>query len=225
MKRSDSNQRQNLLNAKMMKKNKEIIGTLPPFMFIVTEGTATETNYIEGFAAKINKRYGKYSKHKRIEIKGLGKSCLRLLEEADNTVKRICPQAEVIWLVYDKDDFAADSFDNTQYSAENRKSKRKYKVAWSNECIELWFLLHFSDVIPKGGRKDYIQKLESYCHYSKTDKNIFSLLYPMTQTAITRAKRLYDSYPKNYSPSKMYPATRVHEMVEELMKYCGTTNC
>ena len=95
-----------------------------------------------------------------------GKSNNNSLEEADNTVKRICPQAEVIWLVYDKDDFAADSFDNTQYSAENRKSKRKYKVAWSNECLELWFLLHFSDVIPKGGRKDYIQKLESYCHYS-----------------------------------------------------------
>ena len=51
MKRGDSNQRQNLLNAKMMKKNKEIIGALPPFMFIVTEGTATETNYIEGFSS------------------------------------------------------------------------------------------------------------------------------------------------------------------------------
>ncbi|WP_304969408.1 RloB family protein, partial [Romboutsia ilealis] len=45
--------------------------------------------------------------------------------------------------MYDKDDFPLDNFDNTQYSAEKRKEIRKYRVAWSNECIELWFVLHF----------------------------------------------------------------------------------
>lgn len=50
---------------------------------------------------------------------------------------------EDVWLMYDKDDFPLDDFDNTQYSALSRKDIRKYKVAWSNECIELWFVLHF----------------------------------------------------------------------------------
>lgn len=37
--------------------------------------------------------------------------------------------------MYDKDDFPFDDFDNTQYSAEQRKDSRKYKVAWSNEAL------------------------------------------------------------------------------------------
>ena len=41
-------------------------------------------------------------------------------------------------LVYDKDDFPYDDFDNTQFSAEGR-SDREIKAAWSNESIELWF--------------------------------------------------------------------------------------
>ena len=31
------------------------------------------------------------------------------------------PQAEIVWLMYDKDDFPLNDFDNTQYSALSRK--------------------------------------------------------------------------------------------------------
>ena len=50
------------------------------------------------------------------------------------------------WLVYDKDDFPLDNFDNTQFEAEAKKDV-EMAVAWSNESIELWFLLHLFEKI------------------------------------------------------------------------------
>ena len=203
----------------MKKRKKAVIGTLPPFMYIVTEGTVTEVTYIEGFAKNINMRYGAFSTRDRIVVKGFGKSCLTLLEEAERTVGKVCPKAKVVWLVYDKDDFPKDSFDNTQFSAESRRDTRKYRVAWSNESIELWFLLHFQDMKSEVSRKQYIKLLEAYCDYRKNDPELFEKLYPRTEEAINRADKLFHSYEKNTAPSAMCPATRMHELVKDLMGY------
>ena len=48
-KKGDVRQRLRKADAKMKKRKKAVIGTLPPFMYIVTEGTVTEVTYIEGF--------------------------------------------------------------------------------------------------------------------------------------------------------------------------------
>lgn len=64
--------------------------------------------------------------------------------------------------MYDKDDFPLDNFDNTQYSAEGRNVERVYKVARSNECIELWFILHFQDLNSNVGRERYNEILNNY---------------------------------------------------------------
>ena len=78
---------------------------------------------------------------------------------------------ERFWLVYDKDDFPYDNFDNTQFSAEKRKGS-KIRVAWSNECIELWFLLHFQEYVSNNGREQYIKKLNEYFGYSKSREDL-----------------------------------------------------
>lgn len=218
-KKGDARQRLRKADAKMKKRKKAVIGTLPPFMYIVTEGTVTEVTYIEGFAKNINMRYGAFSTRDRIVVKGFGKSCLTLLEEAERTVGKVCPKAKVVWLVYDKDDFPKDSFDNTQFSAESRRDTRKYRVAWSNESIELWFLLHFQDMKSEVSRKQYIKLLEAYCDYRKNDPELFEKLYPRTEEAINRADKLFHSYEKNTAPSAMCPATRMHELVKDLMGY------
>lgn len=120
--------------------------------------------------------------------------------------------------MYDKDDFPLDNFDNTQHSAENKMDVRKYCVAWSNECIELWFLLHFQDLSANVGREKYIELLKGYCDYEKNMKNIFEILQDKTNVAIIRAKRQYEAY-GDVAPSKMCPATRVYKLIEELQKY------
>ena len=76
----------------------------------------------------------------------------------------------------------------TEFSAEKRKD-RKYKVAWSNECIELWFLLHFQDVQVNIGRSEYLKRLEKYCSYSKTDEDLHLKFKDKTVTAIKCAQK------------------------------------
>lgn len=49
---------------------------------------------------------------------------------------------EKTWVVFDKDDF--DDFDEAVRDAQTRG----YGLAMSNECFELWYLLHFRDVLP-----------------------------------------------------------------------------
>ncbi len=127
-------------------------------------------------------------------------------------------QAEVVWLMYDKDDFPLDNFDNTQYSAEGKTGTRQYRVAWSNECIELWFLLHFQDLSANVGRERYRELLKEYCQYEKNMKTIFEILRDKTDVAIARAKRQYETY-GNIAPSQMCPATRVYQLIEELQRY------
>ena len=217
MKAGDRKQ-QEKLRMKMERKKKKEISLLPPFMYIATEGTITETTYLDSIVESINKKYGMFSRHDRVVLEGYGQSCLKLLDEAESKVSKKYQNTDVVWLVYDKDDFPKDDFDNTQFSAEKKKD-RKYKVAWSNECIELWFLLHFQDVQVNIGRTEYLKRLEKYCSYSKTDEDLYSKFKDKTDIAIKRAQKLYDSFPVGFVPSSMCPATRFHELIIELRSY------
>lgn len=218
LKVGDQKKNQERINAKMHKKEKEILDDLPPYMYIVSEGTKTEPNYIKGFANAINSKYYEFSSGPRIFVRGTGRNTKGLLRFARTQVEKEFPQAEVVWLMYDKDDFPLDNFDNTQYSAEKRKESRQYRVAWSNECIELWFVLHFQELVVNNGREQYQQILKQKCGYEKTLENLYDLLKDKTDVAIQRAKRQYESY-NDEAPSKRCPATRVYELVDELRKY------
>jgi len=218
LKASEQRKNQEKINAKMQKREKELLDDLPPYMYIISEGTKTEPNYIKGFARTINSKYQEFSSGPRILVRGTGRNTKNLLMFARKQVEKEFPQAEVVWLMYDKDDFPLDNFDNTQYSAEQREEKRKYRVAWSNECIELWFVLHFQELEVNIGREQYQKILRQKCGYEKTLDNLYELFKDKTDVAIQRAKRQYEAY-HDEAPSKRCPATRVYELVEELRKY------
>ena len=215
MKAGDRKQQQEKLRKKMEKKSKESHMILPPFTYIATEGTITEVNYLEGFVKEINKKYGKFSRHRRVVLEGYGRSCLSLLEDADRQIKRFYPNTQVVWLVYDKDDFPRDDFDNTQHSAESRKD-RCFKVAWSNESVELWFLLHFQDLRINIGRVKYIEKLKDCCDYSKNSPDLFKMLADKTSAAVDRSRKLMESYDPALPPSAKCPGTLMQNLIEEL---------
>ena len=211
---------QKKLNARMEKRKKQIeeLHQLPPYIYIVSEGTKTEPYYIAGLVDAINEKYYPYSTGKRIIVKGIGRNTIGLLEYARTNVEIDCPDAAIVWLMYDRDDFPLDNFDNTQYSAEGRTDKRKYRVAWSNECIELWFLMHFQELVSDVGRTRYREILEDKINYEKNMKNIYSILCDKTEIAIARARKQHLSYGA-LPPSQCCPATRVYELVEELKQY------
>lgn len=193
---------------------------LPPYMYIVCEGVKTEPNYIKAMADEINEKFFAFSQQKRIIVHGTGRNTRSLLEYAREKVKDEMPYAEIVWIVYDKDDFPYDDFDNTQFSAEGRKNKKEYKVAWSNECFELWLMLHFEYLNSSIGREKCIKLLKKYIpHYKKNMKNIYQNVKEKIPTAIKNAKKLYKEYNKLTPPSKRCPATRMYELVEQLQKF------
>lgn len=196
---------------------------MPPYILIVSEGVKTEPLYLRGFVQKINNQYRDIAKEDHIVVIGTGRNTKGLLQFVDRNVQAgRWTQFEKIWLVYDKDDFPYDNFDNTQFSAEGRKDSN-IRTAWSNESFELWILLHFQEYVSDNGRQQYIDKLNTYFEYSKTREDLFDIVMQKGSLADAkkRAKRLYNHFIEmgERSPSNMVPATRVFELVEELESY------
>lgn len=198
---------------------------LPPYTYIFSEGRKTEPYYISGLVDELNKKYQDAGTQKRFIVEGTGRNTRGLLSYARGIISKKYPSTQVIWLMYDKDDFPYDDFDNTQYSAEQKlEDNRTYRVAWSNECLELWFLLHFQDLSANIGRVEYRKKLDihfkklGYDKYDKSSKKIYSILKDKTDIAIKRAEKQYKEY-NGAPPSQCCPATRVYELVCELRQY------
>lgn len=196
---------------------------LPVYTMIVSEGIKTEPIYLNAFVSKINEKYRNMTKEKHIEVYGTGRNTKGLINFID--MKRANGEWEKyqkFWLVYDKDDFPLDNFDNTQFEAEAREDVTM-AVAWSNESIELWFLLHFQDYVSNNGREQYIELLNQYFDYSKTQKDLYDRLSQngSENDAVKRARKHYEEYIDAgiTVPSAMVPVTRVFELVEELRKY------
>ncbi len=130
----------------------------PERHLILCEGTKTEPNYFQEIKQRINNNY---RERINIEIIPSGKGRLKLLEQAKKIIKNSLQDYQHIWLVYDKDDFNEDDFDNTVYKIDdlNKESEIKYHALWSNQCIEVWFLLHFMDLKVDLKREEYIKKI------------------------------------------------------------------
>lgn len=201
------------------KKKIEELHQLPPYTVIFSEGIKTEPFYIQGLTKQINQKYAQFTSGERITVIGTGRNTQSLLNFARKTVNSDYPECKVVWLMYDKDDFPYDDFDNTQFSVEGRTCEQEYHVAWSNECIELWFLLHFQPLYPNVGREQYHDILKRYFPYEKNLENIYDILEDKTHIAIAHAEALYASYEESTPPSKRTPATRVHELVGFLHAY------
>lgn len=220
-KKSDLKKIQAKMKAKESKMNTKEL--LPPYTMIVSEGIKTEPIYLRGFASKINIKYKDMTKENHIEVYGTGRNTKGLIHLVDKKIS--CGDWEKykkFWLVYDKDDFPLDNFDNTQFEAEARKDV-EMAVAWSNESIELWFLLHFQDYISNNGREQYIELLNNYFDYSKVREDLFDILMELgsLDDAKRRAKKSYKECIDSgvTAPSAMIPVTRMYELVEEMEKY------
>jgi len=126
------------------------------------------------------------------------------------------PNETIVWCVFDKDSFSDEAFGN----AINKAKAKGYKVAYSNEAFELWFLLHFHYYDMALGRDDYIVKLTEHIKrkYRKNDLFMYEILLSRQEKAIKNAKKLLSKYiPVN--PSNNNPSTTVFELVEYLNQF------
>jgi hypothetical protein len=186
----------------------------------VCEGSKTEPNYIRSLVRYANEK-SKESELK-ITVEGEGKNTISLIKSvedcfdriADLLGKRVIPYAKT-FVLFDKDSFKNDQFDNAVIMAENRG----YIPIWSNECFELWFILHYERFPADNGRKNYYKKLDKLLEtdYEKSD-DIFSIIHSSERikNALKYAEALDKESQCESSPSKRVPCTQMFRLIREL---------
>ena len=134
-----------------------------------------------------------------------------------------------IWCVYDKDSFPSNDVNGVVQRAEVLNQKNpdiQYHAAWSNECIEFWFMLHFAYYTANNHRSEYKKFLNEKFQelgigkYEKNMDNIFETLMNggNPKLAIRYARRIIKNE-EGKTPAEIAPGTKVYELVEELAKY------
>ncbi len=186
---------------------------------IYCEGQNTEPEYFKSFP--ITTEY-------KVETIGLGRSRSALVKKVIQLEAKITekdPDCE-IWLVFDKDErgIPKDILDFNK--AIQLAYNHSFKVAYSNDAFELWFVLHFKYTDTDALRYDYYEYLSDTlgCNYEKNGKNkdftkkLYAQLLNKQATAIQNAKKLHQNHlnTKKYSDKKPY--TSIYELVEELNK-------
>ncbi|MDE1548175.1 RloB family protein [Jeotgalibaca caeni] len=191
------------------KYQRKVATRLPEKTFlIVCEGSKTEPNYFRSFPVL----------SANVEIHGTGRNTLSLVHYAEEILETRTDEFDEIWLVFDKDSFSAVSFNNAVAFCEAHQEKG-FRVAYSNEAFELWYLLHYELIEKPVSRFDYASMLAKRMKrpYKKNIPNMYNRLLTRQPAAIAHAKTLYQN--RSQSPAKDNPSTTVFQLVEELNQH------
>lgn len=206
----------------MKKRSDRPIRIQPEYHLIVTEGIKTEPNYFEAIKNVINKCYRDKI---HLDVEGEGNNTIALFEKAKKLVAMNPNGYRHVWIVYDTDSFPAENINETVKLCKTHSNEEiSYHPIWSNQCVELWFLLHFSYMHSDIYRSEYFPKLSSFMtkigagKYVKGRKDMYDILKPYMDTAIKNAKKLA-TINKNKQPSDSAPGTKIYELIEKLKPY------
>ncbi len=194
----------------------------PEYHLIVTEGTDTEPQYFARIKTIINE---KYRGRIQLDIFGEGDNTLSLFEKARRRALSSSNTYKHVWVIYDTDSFPAEHINQTAELCDACSTEdTQYHAIWSNQCIELWFLLHFSYFHSDIDRKGYWPKLSKCLNslgcgdYAKNREDMYDILAPFLQNAIRNAQKL-DQENEGKTASNSAPGTKVYELVSKLMPY------
>lgn len=193
-----------------------VVGERPERMrfLIVCEGKKTEPNYFE-WLKTIWKVQGEV---KTNTSAGFSLKIIDGQKAPKNVVERAIREKkknnsyDQVWAVFDCDDFGDD---NLKTAFELAKAN-DIKIAFSNPCFEIWFLLHFREVDSNIARNTLFSLIKNHieCLYDKTDDSIHDHLIPHLDKAMTRAKALA----KKQCGNRENPYTGIYLLIDELHK-------
>lgn len=180
------------------------------YILIVCEGVKTEPLYWQSFAVPDSSL---------VIIDGTGRNTESLVTYALDRKKagyaHGVPWNEV-YAVFDKDSFSDQQF-NTAIS---RCIAKGITPVWSNECFELWFMLHFKRDRAQHRREYYNQYLQTAVPggYLKNDPLIRLKIRHLEEQAIKNAASLDAESQRQHGQhySLRNPSTQVHTLVERL---------
>lgn len=180
-------------------------------ILIVCEGEKTEPNYFRKFPVDIDLV--------EVDVQGKGANTLSLVKDAvarrDDALQKGKPYNQV-WCVFDRDVFPPGNFNEACRLARTSQ----IRVAYSNQCFELWYYLHFNFSDAALHRHAYGDKLTELLgkKYQKNDTDMYGLLKDRQWAAMRNARKLLTRYqPSN--PEKDDPSTTVHQLVEALNEF------
>ncbi len=181
-------------------------------LYVFTEGRRTEPDYIKHW-------FRKHRDRTLVTIDEFHGTPLRLVEEAIKQRQQDLRDekhsrgsvADEYWCVFDRDEH--DEFDDAVKAAE----AQNIKIACSNPCIELWFMLHFryqTAWIHRHDAQDESERLLE-CKKRLTHQALESLDRSFDD-AKRRAQRLDSWHSGNGSPPRSNPSSSVWELVERI---------
>ena len=191
---------------------------------IICEGDNTEYYYFKSFPVPSN----------MVEIKGGKNTKNSLVNYALKLQKDPQYAGREIWCVYDYDVKPDEKESQSEdFNSSIIKAKaNNLNVAWSNDCFELWFLLHYSFLDNCITRNEIYEalkskwKLKSFHNEAKTVefcRGLYDLhggdQSTMQSFATKNAKRLHEGFKIDEHFSDHCPCTTVYQLVSELNKY------
>jgi len=191
---------------------------------IVCEGEKTEPNYFESLKLALPKGVLEVVDFRIIgegfNTESLVQQAIALRKKWESETGR---QIDKLWVVFDKDSFLPDAFNNAIQLCEHAPQTN---AAWSNEAFEIWYLLHFEFYDTGISRDSYKQRIQANCRnrglldfaYTKNRKDMYNLLgkYGNQDLAIKRAKALDATYKGAKDYASQNPSTTVYKLVMEL---------
>ena len=123
-----------------------------------------------------------------------------------------------VWVVFDKDHFDIEK-------AIRLAEENKINIAWSNECFELWLILHFNYITTSLDRKESLKKIKELIKkncgidYDKNSKKIYELTKEKIKIAVAYSKKQYQLMKRDkVTVNKANPCNTVFKLVEVLLK-------
>lgn len=188
---------------------------------IATEGTFTEKQYFSRFeSSKVKVEVLETVQDKSSKFYGCSspKQVIDRLNEYKKEYDIRSEEDGQLWLMLDTDNWKT----NLTQTA-NEASQKKYRLAISNPCFELWIYLHFHQIdnAQAFSCREIEKLLKEMPHgYNKTKLRLDLFTEQNIKDAIDRAIEL-DQSPANRWPQRL--GTHVYKVVQEIISLIGKT--
>ncbi|MBJ0431201.1 RloB domain-containing protein [Enterococcus faecalis] len=149
---------------KRVKKGKK----LKPNVMIFCEG---ETE--EAYLRLIKRKYSAVNIKSKLKVKTCRRQGEALVEYAVSCIRSMGKAErdnyDLFYVMYDKDEQTTESIENAVRCAQRHRPE--IKTIFSNECFELWLLLHFEEVNRYMTRENLYGRLEKVLHLKDSYRN------------------------------------------------------
>jgi len=196
------------------RKTKQRTRELQNIIIIICEGE-TEVKYFNGFKTRYSNMRIRPLNPNYTDAKNLVDEAIKeqseLKKKIDNSIK-----SHSVWCAFDVDEKDSQAI----REAIEKADKHLIKIALSNPCLELWYLIHYQNQTAGIERHDALRQLRTYIpNYEKGDDEIYSLIRDHQHDAIRRAKELNEQHTRNdinLLSHASNPSSQVFELVDHI---------